>query len=183
MAAYSTKYTYTSSAPRASSSGADTLYASRLAEAQALLAKLSNQEMQDLLASYRGVGSQMQQDITSRGLSATTILPSMRMGLQRQQQGAVNSLNDQLTRQKMDVLSQYTQGQAGALQQDAAARNSMRSQQYSQSSAIQQQMMARAGQRTYSSGGATRKRVNSTVFGGQVNSYPGSYSALQRRYA
>ena len=183
MAAYSTRYTFTSQAPRASSSGAAALYGTRLTEAQGLLSKLSDQELQDLLASFRGTGSQMQQDITSRGLSATTILPSMRMGLQRQQQAAVNSLNDQRTRQQLDVLGQYTQGQAGAMQQDAAARNAMTSMGYSQSAALQQQLLNRAGQRTFSSGGSTGKRYNNTIFSRQVNSYPGSYSALQRRYA
>jgi hypothetical protein len=77
-------------------------YQQRYSTGMETLAGLSNQEQIDLQRQYANLQSRGLQDLTSRGLTGTTLTPLMAQGYQRQYGQASNRLNDTLTREKMD---------------------------------------------------------------------------------
>jgi len=101
-------------------SGAVGLANSRYQQAMAQLNTLGGQQKADLEKRYKALEGRGVQDLTSRGLMATTILPSMRMGVQRQHQEELRRLNDQLTREKLAAQQGYTQMEQSAMLSDAA---------------------------------------------------------------
>lgn len=170
-------------------SGASGLYQKRYGEATSLLDSLSEQQMRDLLSRYGALANQTQQQIVGSGLQATTILPSLMRGIYRAQSGDINSLNDQRTQQRLGIMGQYTQGQAGAMDADAARRQQaalaaqQMGQQQNQFGSQMSYDVARLNSSSGSSRGYVPKTGMTSRFTGQVNSYPGSYLSYQRRYA
>lgn len=176
--------------PKAVASGASRLYQQRYDEADALLGRLSNQQMQDLRGRYGSLAGQARQGLVSSGLAATTVMPSVMRGIARDESAEINNLNDQLARERLGVMGQYTQGQASAMEGDAA-----RAQQASLSRAqmlqgqnqfASQMSMDLARINAASMAGArspSRTYGYTSRFTGQVNSHPGSYQSFRSRYA
>lgn len=186
--AYKAKAAQAAMLPKAVKSGASALYGQRYGEATALLDKLSDQERRDLLARYGALAGQARQGLVNSGLAATTIMPSVMGGIARNQSADLNLLNDQLLQQRLGVMGQYTQGQASAMDSDAA-----RAQQASMARAQMLQGQNQfASQMSYNvarlnSGTlGSRNRYGSTGIRGVVNRpqsvLPGSYSSYVSRY-
>lgn len=80
------------------------------------------QQRADLQQQYRAMEAGGVQDMVSRGLTGSTILPTMRMGYQREYQSALNRLNESLQQRQLAAYGQYHQQlmQQQAMAMDAA---------------------------------------------------------------
>jgi len=80
------------------------------------------QQRADLQQQYRNLEAGGVQDMVSRGLTGSTILPTMRMGYQREHQAALNRLNESLQQRQLAAYQQYHQQlmQQQAMAMDAA---------------------------------------------------------------
>jgi hypothetical protein len=93
-------------------------YQQRLEEAMRMLEGMGTQQRKDLAQRYRAAESVGMQDLVSRGLTGTTILPTMRMGYQREHENALGRLNESLRGQRLGVYGQLSGDLAGAMQSD-----------------------------------------------------------------
>jgi len=64
---------------------------------------MGEQEKKDIREEYGGEQGRMQAELTGRGLSGTTIAPSMRAGLLREQTGAIGRLEERIRQQKLGM--------------------------------------------------------------------------------
>jgi hypothetical protein len=78
-------------------------YVGRYGRAMGLLEKLGGQQKADAAQRYDQQTASMQQDLTSRGLAGTTILPTMKLGVQREKSDALNRIDQQITQQRMNA--------------------------------------------------------------------------------
>lgn len=62
---------------------------------------LGDQEKRDTSQRYTNLAAQNQQDLTSRGLTGTTILPTMRQGVAREESDALSRVNERLQRERL----------------------------------------------------------------------------------
>lgn len=73
------------------------------------LAKYGRSQIADLSDYYKAAMGQGVQDMVSRGLSGTTLLPSVRMGYARQRSRAMQNLQESLARMRIGVGMQQNQ--------------------------------------------------------------------------
>ena len=66
------------------------------------------QEAIDIQRRYGELGAANQQDMVNRGLTGTTIMPTMRQGIAREQEGALSRLNERLINQRLGLDSQLS---------------------------------------------------------------------------
>lgn len=78
-------------------------YDSRYQRGMGLLQGQGLQEKNDILRQYGELASSNQQDMVNRGLTGTTIMPTMRMGIEREQQAALSRVNERLQNQALNV--------------------------------------------------------------------------------
>jgi hypothetical protein len=64
----------------------------------------TGQRAADIRSSYAEQGAQQQQNLARLGMSGTTIAPTMQMGVQREQQSALNRLADQMQQTKLGII-------------------------------------------------------------------------------
>lgn len=76
-------------------------YENRYQRGMDLLTGLGTQEKRDVDESYRNLGAANQQDMTNRGLTGTTIMPTMRAGIERERQDALSRVNERLQREQL----------------------------------------------------------------------------------
>jgi len=173
-------------------SGAVDLYKQRYGEALGTLDRLSGQERQDLAQRYGSLRSNAQNQLIGAGLQATTILPSVMSGITREQQSATNSLSDQLLRERLGIMGEYTSGQAGAME-NAAQRNlqaklAADQNRLAQSQLSAQMAMEQARLNRYSSGRySSQPKANypgtrARVTGGGSNYYTNRASAIKQKH-
>lgn len=79
-------------------------YLSQETQARSTLEGLGVQEGADIATQYAGLQSRSGQDMVSRGLTGTTIAPTMRSGIQRQETDAQGRLASRLKREKLAIL-------------------------------------------------------------------------------
>lgn len=75
----------------------------RYSEGMDILARAGEQERRDINSQYDALAGETMQQLTSRGLGGTTVLPAMRAGVERQRSDAMGRLNDRLTQQRSSV--------------------------------------------------------------------------------
>jgi hypothetical protein len=73
----------------------------RESEAMATLEGMGETERGDIRGAYRSRESQMMQNLAARGMAGTTIAPTMRMGLQREQTRELGALDERLRGQRL----------------------------------------------------------------------------------
>ena len=82
----------------------------QLADTNKSLATAGTQQRSDINQAYFGLGARGSQDLVSRGLSGTTIAPTMSAGIERSRIAEQNRLAESLTQQRLgyqnDILSQ-----------------------------------------------------------------------------
>ena len=78
-------------------------YEARYQRGLSNLEGLGTQEKNDILRQYGELGAANQQDMTTRGLTGTTIMPTMRQGIMREQQAALSRVNERLQNQRLAV--------------------------------------------------------------------------------
>jgi hypothetical protein len=76
-------------------------YENRYQRGMDLLNGLGDQEKRDVTESYQKLGAANQQDMTNRGLTGTTIMPTMRAGIERERQDALSRVNERLQREQL----------------------------------------------------------------------------------
>lgn len=85
-------------------------------QANTVLNQVGNQGIQDINTAYKSNVGTGTNDLISRGLSNSTVLPTMKLGYQQQRQAEINRLNDTLAQQKIgyqtDILGQKYQNLA-----------------------------------------------------------------------
>lgn len=74
------------------------------------------QSRQDIESRWRSAENQGIQDLTSRGLTGSTILPTMRMGYRRQAQADVGRLDESLRQQRLGLHTNLTEGMLGFME-------------------------------------------------------------------
>jgi len=72
------------------------------------LDRRSNQGAADINAAFANEGARTMQDLTSRGLSGSTVLPSMRAGLTQRRIAAINRLRDSVLDRRINLDSALT---------------------------------------------------------------------------
>ena len=72
-----------------------------------LVDQVSGQQRADTIAATQRQQSDAMQNLSRLGMSNTTVAPSVTAGIQRQGQGALNNLADQLTREKLGVMQGF----------------------------------------------------------------------------
>jgi hypothetical protein len=77
-------------------------YQKRYDDAMAQLASWGTAQREDLVRRYRDAATQGMAGLIGSGMQGSTIMPSVMMGYTRQQQQALNSLDEQLTRERMN---------------------------------------------------------------------------------
>lgn len=83
-------------------------YQDRYGQAMSTLEGSGEQARADLRNQWRSAENRGVQDLTSRGLTGTTILPTMRMGYQRQANADEGRLNESLRQQKLGLQNQLS---------------------------------------------------------------------------
>jgi hypothetical protein len=78
---------------------------SRYQEALGNLEGVGVQEQADINARYTGAGSAVNQSMVSSGLSGTSVLPTMQMGVERERTSALNRLATDLAREKNSIIA------------------------------------------------------------------------------
>ncbi len=64
------------------------------------------QARKDISQQYQGMATSANQDLISRGLSGTTIMPTIQAGIKREELGSQARLDEQLRKERMDALMQ-----------------------------------------------------------------------------
>lgn len=72
-----------------------------------LVNQVSGQQRADTIAATQRQQSDAMQNLAKLGMANTTVAPSLTAGIQRQGQGALNNLSDQLTREKLGVMQGF----------------------------------------------------------------------------
>lgn len=97
--------------------GLDKRYEARLKETQKLLKNAGASEAADIRQGWANRESQGMSDLVSRGLTGTTIRPTMQMGYQREMNADLGRLRDRLRDQQANVYGTMTGQQIGTAQQ------------------------------------------------------------------
>ncbi len=121
-------------------------YQKRYADAMAQLANWGNQQKADESQRWANVRSRGIQDLINRGITGSTIMPSVRSGIARQESNAMNRLNESLNAQK---LRYQTELSGDLLGYQANAR------QQAYSNALAMMQLAQNQQRMNSSGSSS----------------------------
>lgn len=79
-------------------------------QATKMLQGYGNAQQQALQENYQNALGMASQQLASSGLAGTSVAPSIKMGYMKQYQLALNSLNDQLTQQKLSAQSTFGLG-------------------------------------------------------------------------
>ena len=74
------------------------------------------QEGADIRQDYHNLGTRIDQDLISRGLSGTTIRPTQQMGVQRELSSSLGRMNERLAQQKVATDAQLSGDIAGFLE-------------------------------------------------------------------
>ena len=161
---------------------ASALYAQRYREAMNSWSQLSDQQKKDLAQSFQNAYGGMSQAAVNSGLvGATTYMGPMYAGLARQKAAASAELNDTLLRERLGIMSEYTQGQASAM--EAAANRRQQQTLANQSNELARQQMAQQAALAMSrrSSGSTRRTAGyGSVYNGRVNYHPGGAGYLSQ---
>lgn len=123
-------------------------YKNRRTRALTDLQGSGDQERKDIMSRFAGLGSRQSQDMVSRGLSGTTIKPTMEQGLMREQADATGALDERLRQQRIGLDS--------GLEQDTLSfmeRRTDSGPDYAQLMALMNQMGQAGGGATISQGG------------------------------
>jgi len=83
-------------------------YEARETESRGLLENAGVQRKSDLEEEYRNQEASARQHLTSRGLSGTTALSTMKMGIGRERQSSLNRLQERLNQEKLGVVADQT---------------------------------------------------------------------------
>lgn len=83
-------------------------YQNRYDRGMGYLDQLGRQEAKDIGQDYDNLQSRVDQNMVSRGLTGTTIAPTMRMGVQREYGGAIGRLNERLANQRLNTDAQLS---------------------------------------------------------------------------
>ena len=83
-------------------------YRNRYTRNLALLQGMGTQERMDIDQQFQGLSSRAGQDMVSRGLTGTTIAPTVQAGIARERAGAQGRLNERLRREQVDVDSRLS---------------------------------------------------------------------------
>lgn len=156
-------------------SGAPALWSQRYGQAMDLTGQLSDQERMDILRRYGNLAATAQNQLVGGGLQATTIMPSVLSGIERYRSADLRALNDQLLRERLGIMGDYTQGQAGAMMSDAARRT-----------AANQYLRVRPGTTGTVYNGPGVRNVGggtTTRYAGSLNAMPGGALDYRARYA
>lgn len=89
-------------------------YQDRLATAMGYLEGAGTQQAADINQSAASQGSQMRQDLVSRGLTGSGILPSMYQGVERERTAAQNRLSESLNQQRLGAYGELSGDALGA---------------------------------------------------------------------
>jgi hypothetical protein len=117
-------------------------YQNRYREAMNTLEGSGTQERKDIEEQYANALQTNLQDMTSRGLSGTTVLPTLNLATEREKSGAMGRLNERLLQQKLATMASLTgeelgyRERAGQLRSGLTADTAARS--LSASQALQQ---------------------------------------------
>lgn len=84
--------------------------------AMGLLENLGDQERSDIRQRYAGREATGMQDLVSRGLSGTTLLPNLRMGVERDQSAELRRLGEGLRRERLGYDVGLTQSKLGFME-------------------------------------------------------------------
>lgn len=76
-------------------------YQGRYGSVMGMFEGMGDQARRDIRRDYTNLMGAGQQDLVSRGLTGTTILPTMRMGYEREMQGALGRHEEQLRRERL----------------------------------------------------------------------------------
>lgn len=77
-------------------------YENRYQRGMENLQGLGDQEKADTSQRYKNLASQNTQDMVSRGLTGTTIMPTMRQGIAREESDALSRVNERLQRERLN---------------------------------------------------------------------------------
>ena len=86
-------------------------YQGNLNSLMPMLEGAGTQERTDINRQFNNLGNQQAADLTSRGLSATTILPTLQQGTERSRADALGGLNERLLQQRLGLQQYIGQGQ------------------------------------------------------------------------
>ena len=78
-------------------------YAQRYQRGMTNLQGMGDQAIADVNADYQGLSSRTGQSMVDRGLTGTTIAPSMQAGIERERQGAVGRVNESVRSQRLQT--------------------------------------------------------------------------------
>ena len=84
-----------------------------------LAGQTTNQRAADIRSSYGQSQANMMQNLARTGMANTTVAPTMQMGIQREQQSALNRLADQMQQTRLGIMERRTDAypnQAGLMQ-------------------------------------------------------------------
>lgn len=68
----------------------------------------TGQRASDIQGAYQGREADMMQKLARQGLGGTTIAPTMRMGVEREKQSALDRLSDQMQQTKLGIMERRT---------------------------------------------------------------------------
>lgn len=80
----------------------------RLRTGMDIVNKLGDQQRADIERDYRNLSGKAGQDMVARGLSGTTVAPTVQAGIEREKQADLRRLNDLLNREKYGLFSQLS---------------------------------------------------------------------------
>ena len=76
-------------------------------EALGVVGTTTGQQRADVMSQYGQQRSSAMQNLARLGMSGTTIAPTMQAGIQREQQGALNRISDQMMQAKLGVMQGF----------------------------------------------------------------------------
>lgn len=80
----------------------------RLNTGMDIVNRLGEQQRADIQRDYRNLAGKAGQDMVARGLSGTTVAPTVQAGIEREKQADLRRLNDLLNREKYGLFSQLS---------------------------------------------------------------------------
>lgn len=86
---------------------------------------LGEQERKDINRSFDNTASETRANLTARGLTGSTIAPSVVGGVNRRRQDALGQLEDRLSRLKTNIDTGYTEGLSNRVASNAAQRSNL----------------------------------------------------------
>jgi hypothetical protein len=142
------------------------------AQSLSSLAASGQQQKLDVQQRYKAMQGGGVQDLVSRGLMASTVLPTMKMGYAREMEGAMGRVDSSINQQRSSIFAQQAQAQMQAHLQKLQMEQ--QNQQFSQNMAYQyaglnqQRSLANASRRPQSYSGFS------------INRTPGNYAGTMQ---